>query len=70
MTENQKKLVQIYREKGMSYKEVADTLSVSINTIKTFCKRNGLGGVFLRSAPPKWQEPERNGQKETPQYNG
>lgn len=38
MTENQKKLVQIYREKGMSYKEVADTLSVSINTIKTFCK--------------------------------
>lgn len=45
MTKNQKKLVQVYREKGMSYKEVADTLSVSINTIKTFCKRNGLGGV-------------------------
>ena len=45
MTENQKKLIQIYREKGMSYKEIADALSVSINTIKTFCKRNGLGGV-------------------------
>lgn len=45
MTENQKKLIKIYREKGMSYKEIADALLVSINTIKTFCKRNGLGGV-------------------------
>lgn len=45
MTDNQKKLIQIYRKKGMSYKEIADALSVSINTIKTFCKRNGLGGV-------------------------
>lgn len=52
MTENQKKLVQIYREKGMSYKEVADTLSVSINIIKTFCKRNGLGGVRTGTAGP------------------
>lgn len=52
MTENQKKLVQIYREKGMSYKEVADTLLVSINTIKTFCKRNGLGGVRTGTAGP------------------
>ena len=50
MTENQKKLVQIYREKGMSYKAVADSLSVSINTIKTFCKRNGLGGVRTGTA--------------------
>ena len=52
MTENQKKLVQIYREKGMSYKAVADSLSVSINTIKTFCKRNGLGGVRTGTAGP------------------
>ena len=45
MTDNQKMLIQIYRENGMSYKKIADTLSVSINTVKTFCKRNGLGGV-------------------------
>lgn len=45
MTDNQKTLIQIYREKGMSYKEIADALVLSINTIKTFCKRNGLGGV-------------------------
>lgn len=45
MTDNQKKLIHIYREKGMSYKEIADALALSINTIKTFCKRNGLGGV-------------------------
>lgn len=45
MTDNQKTLIRIYREKGMSYKDVADALSISINTIKTFCKRNGLGGV-------------------------
>ena len=45
MTDNQKTLIQIYREKGMSYKEIADALVLSINTVKTFCKRNGLGGV-------------------------
>ncbi len=45
MTENQRMMIAVYREKGMSYKEIADALSVSINTIKTFCKRNGLGGV-------------------------
>ena len=45
MTDNQKEIIQIYRENGMSYKKIADTLSVSINTVKTFCKRNGLGGV-------------------------
>ena len=53
MTDNQKKLVQIYREKGMSSKKVADTLSVSINTIKTFCKRNGLGGVRMAASGAK-----------------
>lgn len=36
MTDNQKTLIQIYREKGMSYKEIADALVLSINTIKTF----------------------------------
>lgn len=45
MTDNQKKLTHIYREEGRSYKEIADILALSINTIKTFCKRNGLGGV-------------------------
>ena len=45
MTDNQKTLIPIYREKGMSYKEIADALVLSINTVKTFCKRNGLGGV-------------------------
>lgn len=51
MTENQKNLIKIYREKGMSYKEIARELSVSINTIKTYCKRNGLGGVRTGNAP-------------------
>ena len=45
MTENQKNLIKIYREKGMSYRKIAEELVVSINTIKTYCKRNGLGGV-------------------------
>lgn len=50
MTENQKNLIKIYREKGMSYKNIAEELTVSINTIKTFCKRNGLGGVRTGNA--------------------
>lgn len=52
MTDNQKALIQIYRKKGMSYKKIADALSVSINTIKTFCKRNGLGGVMTVATIP------------------
>ena len=52
MTDNQKTLIQIYRKKGMSYKEIANTSVLSINTIKTFCRRNVLGGRMTVATIP------------------
>lgn len=33
------------RLKNMSYREIADALNISINTVKSYCRRNNLGGV-------------------------
>ncbi len=33
------------RKKGYSYKKIADKLHISINTVKSYCRRNNLGGV-------------------------
>lgn len=33
------------RLEGYSYKEIADALKISINTVKSFCRRNGLTGT-------------------------
>lgn len=45
MTESQKEQVKEYRDCGYGYKKVAQMMGISENTIKTFCKRNGLGGI-------------------------
>lgn len=29
----------------MGYTEIAKAMGISINTVKSYCKRNGLGGV-------------------------
>jgi len=49
MTNAEKELVKGYREKGLSYNRISNTLGISINTVKTFCKRNGLGGIKSES---------------------
>lgn len=45
MTEREKSQIQELRTQGLGYKKIAERLGVSENTIKTFCKRNGFGGV-------------------------
>lgn len=30
------------RKEGYSYKEIADALRISVNTVKSYCRRNGL----------------------------
>lgn len=45
MTEIQKKQIAVYRSQGLSYTAISNIMEVSINSIKTYCKRNGLGGV-------------------------
>lgn len=45
MTEQQKKQIAVYREQGLSYTVISNTMGISINSVKTYCKRHGLGGV-------------------------
>lgn len=45
MTDKQKNQIAEYRERGMSYTEISKKMDLSINSIKTYCKRHGLGGV-------------------------
>ncbi|MDU0964873.1 hypothetical protein [Peptostreptococcus anaerobius] len=33
------------RQAGYSYKEIVDALKISINTVKSFCRQNGLTGT-------------------------
>ncbi|MDW7652057.1 MAG: hypothetical protein SCK29_12300 [Bacillota bacterium] len=45
MNNLQKEQISILRGNGESYSKIADVLGISINTIKSFCRRNNLGGV-------------------------
>ena len=42
MTPDEKSRLTAMRIAGSSYTEIADALCISKNTVKTFCRRNGL----------------------------
>ena len=44
MTDQQKQRIAVMRSAGESYKEIAKTLNLSLNTVQTFCRRNMLTG--------------------------
>lgn len=44
MTEDQKKQIRLLRYKGWGYKKIANTVSVSRDSVRGYCKRNGLNG--------------------------
>lgn len=37
--------IQALRQAGYSYQQIADQLRLSVNTVKSYCRRNGLGGI-------------------------
>lgn len=43
MTETEKTSIRNMREDGRGYAEIAGSLGLSKNTVKSFCQRNGLG---------------------------
>ena len=51
MTDEQRLQIRNLRAEGYSYGRVSQMLGLSENTIKTFCRRNGLGGVVDAPAP-------------------
>jgi len=51
MTIFQKEQVRRMRSEGFGYSKIAAYLSISENTIKSYCKRNNLGGVMADSKP-------------------
>lgn len=38
----QKEMIEKLRQNGNSYSSIADTMHISINTIKSYCKRNNI----------------------------
>lgn len=45
MNDTQRNEIRRLRSAGTGYSAIAQVLSLSANTIKTYCKRNGLGGT-------------------------
>ena len=45
MNDAQRNEIKRLREAGTGYMAIAQALSLPANTIKTYCKRNGLGGA-------------------------
>ena len=44
MTQGEKYQIEIFRIQGIGYTEIAKRMDISVNSIKTFCRRNALGG--------------------------
>lgn len=42
--------IEAYRENGVPYAEIAESLSLPLNTVKSYCKRHDLGGRRERTA--------------------
>ena len=51
MNDTQRLQIQKLRADGYSYGRISEALGISTNTIKTYCKRHGLGGVVAVAAP-------------------
>ena len=50
MTENQKAKITQLRKAGYGYGKIAKTLDISLNTVKSFCRRKNIGtNVSTRS---------------------
>lgn len=51
MTDKQKKQIEEYRNSGCGYTQISKMMDLSVNSIKTYCKRHGLGGALGYSSP-------------------
>lgn len=49
MTNEQKEQITVLRRQGYGYSKIAQTLSISENTVKSYCRRNGLSSDALNN---------------------
>ena len=49
MTNEQKEQITALRHQGFGYSKIAQTLSISENTVKSYCRRNGLDSDTLNN---------------------
>ena len=42
MTSEQKLQIEEYRKNGIGYKQIAKNIGISVNSVKTYCRRNNL----------------------------
>lgn len=47
MNDNQKSKIEKMRISGMGYTAIAKSLGISKDTVKSYCRRNSLGGVMI-----------------------
>lgn len=47
MTQEEKKRIGKMRAAGMSYARIAETLDISVNSVKSYCRRHGLGADVI-----------------------
>lgn len=61
MTEEQKNQIVAYRKNGYGYKQIATFTSLSLNTVKSFCRRNNLLAEHLQNDKNKYLPCEQCG---------
>lgn len=75
MNDTQKDNIYKLRLKCFGYSEIADSLGLNIHTVKSYCRRNNLGGVratqkyekgdtrFCRNCGKEFKQPEKQKQR-------
>ena len=53
MNDLQRGQIRVLRNEGISYSQIAQKLGISESTIKTYCRRHGLGSNEVKVAPGK-----------------
>ena len=51
MNNIQKERIAVLRSRGESYARIADALDISVNTVQSYCRRNGLGAGYVPDKP-------------------
>ena len=49
MNNNQKQAIQKLRSRGISLSKIADEVGLPVNTVKSFCRRNSIGGNLCKN---------------------